>query len=125
MEDVDVAQSEAHMHLCFPLSGIPPAGSCGVSRLDEISPHVVKLSPEEKERRGRKRKWEEGQDAQAQVDPAEMGIVRDMRESITKVLGTELAPVEHQPPQATSEQLYPPRPRRDPFFRKDHQRSWM
>lgn len=78
--------------------------------LDQFDQNVVKLTAEEKDR-GRKRNREEDQDPQVSIEAAEMGIVRDMRQSITEVLGPQLAPVAHQPPKGTLSQ-FPPEPDR-------------
>lgn len=65
--------------------------------LDQFDQNVVKFT-EEEENRGQKRKRDTEKGSQVDIEAAEMGIVRDMRESITKVLGPDLAPDAHQPP---------------------------
>lgn len=84
--------------------------------LDQFDQNVFKLSPEERESR-RKRKRGEEQNPQDDVEAAEMGIVKDMRQSITEVLGPQLAPVAHQPPKGTLSQFHPQPPRKFPVKR--------
>ena len=70
--------------------------------LDQFEAKIVKLSPEGMEEREYQTEHGiEEPDLKTQA-AADMHIVKDMRESITKILGPKLSPAYHEPPTRSS-----------------------
>lgn len=88
-----------------PLGLVHPASM--ETLLDQFDQNVDRFTSEEQASGKRHRTREEDQDPRTQVEAAEMSIASDIRESITKVLGPELTPAVHRPPEGTQEQFYP------------------
>lgn len=75
--------------------------------LDQFAENVFKFTEDEEGSGEMNRNRKEDQDMQTHVEAAEMNIARDIRQSITEVLGPQLSPAVHQPPESTRKQLYP------------------
>ena len=88
-----------------PLGLVHPASM--ETLLDQFEAKVPRLQPGEKESFERAYGQAEMDSVTPAVAAADMGLVQDMRKSITKVLGQNLSPAEHLPPEGTIDQFYP------------------
>lgn len=75
--------------------------------LDQFDENVFKSTEDNKTSREVDHICKKDQEAQTQVEAAEMSIAKEIRRCITEVLGPHLSPAAHQPPEGTREQLSP------------------